>query len=110
MTGHIFLFLAAFVNGITDTLCFNFIQSRFRNLNPKWWNPNVSWQYVPLTLGFVRLDAYHVFKYLMILFLAISVKYYLPIFYNLWEIYYIFELMMIWGVGFEISRKIFKNN
>lgn len=59
MTTYVFFALAAFFNAFMDVLLWRFPTSVFKDLNPKWWNPNVSWQYVKPFLGWMRLDAWH---------------------------------------------------
>jgi hypothetical protein len=43
-------------------------------IKTKHWNPNYSWKVVPITLGIVRLDAWHWVKYGMLLCIAIAIK------------------------------------
>jgi hypothetical protein len=50
----IYLILAAIFNLIMDTLTHHFNTSVFKGLNPKWWNPNESWQYNNNFLGVVH--------------------------------------------------------
>ena len=107
MLGYLFFFLAAFVNGLLDTLCFNENNSILTKYGD-WWFPRKAYGKYPKFLG-STMDAYHLFKYLMIFLLALSVKFYSPFFADLWLIYYIFEMAIVWGIGFELSRKIFKN-
>ena len=62
------------MNSIMDTLTHHYGYSIFKNLNPKWWNPNESWKYVNfLPLTKYRADAWHLSKSLMIIFICISI-------------------------------------
>ena len=42
----LFISIAAIFNAIMDTLWTHYPISVFKNLDPKWWNPNQSWIYV----------------------------------------------------------------
>lgn len=67
MSIQIFIAITAIFNGVMDTLLWHFYTSVFRDLNPRWWNPSISWQYQKNFLGIVRLDAWHLAKYGMLL-------------------------------------------
>lgn len=57
---------AAICSAITDTLLFKFSVSVFKGLDPKWWNPMVSWMYKS---GFIVFaDSFHFFKSFMLFF------------------------------------------
>jgi hypothetical protein len=74
MISYIFLGFASICNAIMDTLTHHFSQSIFRNKNDKFWNPNISWQYnnfLPLTK--YRVDAWHLFKSAMIIFICLAI-------------------------------------
>ena len=69
----VFFALAAIMNAVMDTLQFHFERSIFRNLDPKFWNPNVAWRFawvVPFTS--YKVDAWHLSKSSMIIFCALS--------------------------------------
>lgn len=86
--------LAAICNALMDTLEHHFDVSIFRNLNPKFWNPNVSWQYayiIPFTK--YKVDAWHLAKSLMIICLAFACA-------NTWYMFII--LGIIWNSVFNI--------
>lgn len=85
----LFLFLlAAICNAVMDTSNHHFSTSIFKNLNPLFWNGEISWKNKYIN-GDSRLgrrkwkyginypvqltDAFHLFKMLMIIFLAMSV-------------------------------------
>lgn len=111
MITYIFIFLAAFINGMLDTMCFNEYNSLFTNWGT-FWSPWKSATTRKKIFG-TTLDGFHLVKYFMIFFIAIS-----PIFYtNVLPKLHIFGrpinldvlgLMIVWGIGFELSRKIFK--
>jgi len=60
MITTILIILAAIFKAIADTLQHHFDTSVFKKLNPKWWNPVVSCDYVGfLPLTKYRPDAWH---------------------------------------------------
>ena len=63
----LFVALAASFNAVTDTTWTHFPTSVFKNLDPSFWNAQESWKTAYNFLGFVRFDAYHLSKELMIL-------------------------------------------
>ena len=72
----IFLILAAACNALMDTLQHHFSTSIFKSKDEKFWNPNVSWQYVnffPYTK--YRADAWHLAKSAMIIFLCFAIDF-----------------------------------
>lgn len=90
----VFIALAAICNAGMDTLTHNFHQSIFRNLDQTFWNPIHSWKGKKL-FGWVRLDAWHLFKFGMIFSLAAAVG-------SWWA-------LLIWGAAFELFySKIYK--
>lgn len=69
--------LAAIFKSISDTLDDHFEVSKFGKLNPKWWNPAVSWQHVKfLPLTHYRADAWHLANSGMILSFALAIVFY----------------------------------
>lgn len=68
----LFFCLAALCNSIMDTLRFHFESSPFRNRSPKFWNPNISYKYARQIFGY-KLDAWHLFKSGMIVFILLSI-------------------------------------
>jgi hypothetical protein len=83
-----FFMLASICNSIMDVTSHHFSLSIFKNLNPMWWNGEISWKnkYVngDPTKGRKKLwgninypvqltDCWHFFKMLMIIFLTVSV-------------------------------------
>jgi hypothetical protein len=97
MITYLLIFFAAFTNGMLDTMCFNEDNSLFTYWG-KFWIPRKAKGFYKEILG-VTLDGYHLVKYLMIfsIFLAAQfggAKWYIS--------------FILWGIGFELSRKIFK--
>lgn len=95
MISFIFWSLAAICNSIMDMTDHHYSRSVFKNLNPLWWDGNISWKnkylrenpnlelkkLFPYKKGFLGeinyptqlTDAWHFFKTLMIIFLTLSV-------------------------------------
>ena len=67
MITYILVAIAAIFNLVMDTLTWWKDRSIFKNLDDKWWNPNVSWMYVPNFLGWMRFDAWHIAKTISVL-------------------------------------------
>jgi len=93
---YLLIAIAAIFNAIMDTLWTKFPTSIFKNLNPKWWNPNESWKYYPNFLGIVRLDAWHLAKYGMLFGITGAIMSYSTLHY-----YDIILIPCIWSVCFE---------
>jgi len=70
--------LAAILNSMMDTTTHHFSTSIFKNLDPKFWNPNVSWEYAKNINGF-KLDFWHICKSLMLFSLMAAIVLYKPI-------------------------------
>lgn len=67
---YLLVILAAICNAMMDTLSHHFHASVFSDLNPKFWNPNISYKYAkffPYTK--YRVDAWHLAKSTMIVLL-----------------------------------------
>jgi hypothetical protein len=75
----IFLAIAAIANATMDTLKDHYSVSIFKNKNKYFWNPTYSWNAKPLFLGIVELDAWHLFKYIMLASLFATAVFYVPI-------------------------------
>jgi hypothetical protein len=95
IVSFIFWSLAAICNAVMDVTNYHYSISIFKKLNPMWWNGEISWKNKYIngdpSLGFRKLfpnskgllgkinypvqltDAWHFFKMLMIIFLAVSV-------------------------------------
>jgi hypothetical protein len=91
------LALAAVANACMDALWSRFSRSVFKNQDPKWWNPNVSWQYQPLYLGY-RIDAWHLAKTGMVGFIALAIVLYKP----LLGWYDVLLAGVVWNAVFEL--------
>jgi len=80
MITALLIILAAICKAIADTLYHHYDTSVFANLNPKWWNPVVSCNYVKfLPFTKYRPDAWHLANSIMIIAFIASVVLYLPI-------------------------------
>lgn len=78
---HWFLLFALFAgiaDAVKDTLAHHFSTSVFNKLNPKFWNPEVSWKYKIKSIG-MSLDAWHLFKMAHTLFICLAVVFFMPI-------------------------------
>jgi hypothetical protein len=98
----LFVTLAATCNALMDSVEYEtaFNRSIFSSLNPKWWCKTVSWQYInfiPFTK--YRLDAWHLFKSLMIIAQISAIVSYKPIVNELIDII-LFGL--IWNMVFNL--------
>lgn len=125
----IFWSLAAICNSIMDKTNHHYYNSIFVKLNPIWWNGEISWKnkYVDgnPSLGFRKLfpksksilqkinypvqltDAWHFFKTLMIIFLALSVITFKTTISSC-EGYLL--LLVIYGFVWNISFNLFYNH
>lgn len=94
----LFLCLAVVCNAIMDIVeNENFFISIFKNLNQKFWYKRESWKYARKVFN-TKLDAWHIFKFFMVLFICLSIS---PTLNGL-----IYGL--IWNVVFEVTYRIFK--
>lgn len=93
----LFWVLAAISNACMDVLWSRFDRSVFKNKDPKWWNPNISWKYQPLYLGY-RVDAWHLAKTGMIGFITLAMTMHIPIF-GYWDLLLI---GVLWNGTFEL--------
>jgi|GEM_PF-2756927 len=59
------LLTAATCNALMDATNDHFGSSIFQNLDPKFWNHQISWQYAPNILGY-HVDAWHIAKTTMV--------------------------------------------
>jgi len=103
MITAIFILLAAICKAVADTLYHHYDTSVFARLNPKWWNPVVSCNYV----GFIpfteyRPDGWHIANSLMIVaFIAAAVLH--RSFASWWV------EVIAFGIGFNIIFSLFYN-
>ena len=117
MISIILVILATICNAIMDVISFHYSKSVFSKLNPKWWDPSISWKnkYVDWDRGkqtektiwgikypTALTDAWHLFKSIMILLMILAIVLYTP-FINL-----IIDFMII-GTGWNITFNLFYN-
>ena len=95
----IFFALVALTDSFIDTLVFRSGKSIF----PPSWNPTTTYQTVGLTFGLIRLDPFHIAKYLLQFFAVASILTYKSLF-GAWDIAL---FLFIWGVFFEGSWRLF---
>lgn len=108
---YILIFIAAFSNAVMDVLQHKFSSSVFKNFNPKFWNPTISWtnkyrngkkengrKYPSFLSGVTDTfsDAWHIFK--LIFILSIITGFCLE---NSFRLENIPILFAIWGVTFK---------
>ncbi|RYZ63035.1 MAG: hypothetical protein EOO14_00360 [Chitinophagaceae bacterium] len=106
----IFLFaLAGFFKSVADTLQHHFGVSVFKNLDARWWNPAISWEYtgfLPLTK--YRADAWHLANSGMITCFAIGAACMKPV--ALWGLHVTGGyLVILYGLGFIGTFNLFYN-
>jgi len=103
MITAIFIALAAFLNAVMDRIEYGaaFRVSIFRNLNPKFWQKNVSWEYAKKVFGW-KFDAWHVSKSLMIISFTFGIVFYKPIL-GIVDI-------LIFGAVWNVVFNVFYNN
>lgn len=103
----LFILLASICNALMDTVeNENFYKSRFKGLNEKFWYKRESWKYAKRVFGW-KLDIWHIFKSLMIIFIVLSIIFYKPFILILDFI----MLGIIWNIGFNtFYNKIFRIN
>lgn len=69
--------LAAFFKAVADTLQHHYYTSVFKKLNPKWWDPAISWEYVDkIQFTGYRPDAWHLSNSLMIISFLLAIIFY----------------------------------
>lgn len=88
MLSLLFFVLAAIANAVMDTSVHHYSTSKFKTLDPLFWNGEISWKNKYINgdpkLGRVRwyfglvkpvqlTDAFHLFKSLMIIFISLSI-------------------------------------
>ena len=82
MISIIFIFLEGFFNSVMDTLDHHFSTSIFKNWNPYFWNPSLSWKQkyeLPDWIPDAFTDAWHISKFLQIVSFLIAIVFYAPI-------------------------------
>lgn len=117
----LFLFswlFAAICNAVMDVLAFKYKRSIFKNMNPNFWNPSISWRNKykdnderkgPAFLGSTTFlvfttDAWHLFQFLSNSFIILGILFIVNMMYDLnWWMYLsgFVILKTIWGFVFE---------
>lgn len=99
------IFFAAIANAIMDNLVHHYYKSIFNNseFDPKFWNPDISWIREPLARTGYKLDAWHIFKSAMIVFMVLAVISYSPILG--W-----FGDLCIYGLAWNLIFNLFYNH
>ena len=95
----ILLAIAAIIKAFLDTLVFRSGQSIF----PESWSPFKTYFTVPLTLGLIRLDAYHIGMYFFQFSIIGAIYLYKPVM----SYVDIFMFLIVWGLFFELSWRFF---
>lgn len=72
MIAAICIVLAAICNAVMDKISHHFSTSVFAKLDPKFWDPSVSWKVAKRVFGW-KFDAWHVAKSGMIVLLCVAV-------------------------------------
>jgi len=97
MISFLFLMFAAALNAVMDTLTHHYSISIFKFKEPKFWNPNVSWQYVNfLPFTRYRADAWHLVKSAMIICICFAI-----VFFN-GKWWYFFVFGVVWNLTFNL--------
>jgi hypothetical protein len=102
MLSFILFSLVALSDSFLDTLVFRSGKSIF----PTKWSPFTTYNTIPLTFGLVRLDPFHIVKYILV-FSAVGVAISCKIngfTYGYWDIAI---YLLLWGVFFEGSWRLF---
>ena len=117
MISLILVMLAAICNVVMDVISFHYTKSIFSKLNPKWWNPSISWKnkYVDWDGGIrtektiwgikyptALTDAWHLFKSTMIVLIVLSIVLYTPFINPLVD-------FVIIGIGWNVVFNLFYN-
>ena len=82
MISLIFIALEGIFNSVMDTLDHHFSTSIFKNWNPYFWNPSLSWKQKYELPGWIPdafTDAWHISKFLQIVSFLIAIVFYAPI-------------------------------
>jgi hypothetical protein len=96
---YLLIALAASIDATMDTLEFHFSTSVFKNLNPNFWNPNVSWA-TSFTLFGVHWDAWHLCKYGLLLSIFLAIQFSKEVAVKWWVNILIY--FFIWWIFFEL--------
>jgi hypothetical protein len=82
MISLIFMFFEGFFNSVMDTLDHHYSTSIFKDWNPYFWNPALSWKQkyeLPDWIPDTFTDSWHIAKFLQIISFLIAIVFYAPI-------------------------------
>ena len=113
MLSIIFIAMEGFFNSVMDTLDHHFSTSIFKNWNPYFWNPSLSWKQkyeLPDWIPDAFTDGWHISKFLQIISFLIAVVFYIPTthFFNI-NLLNTFIDFLILGVTRNLVFTIFYN-
>lgn len=106
MISALFILFAAFCNAVMDAVeNENFFESIFRDWDHTFWYKRESWKTARKVFSY-KIDAWHLFKSLMIIFFFMSVVFYQSVFGQLYD----FILGgLLWNAAFWLFyHKLFK--
>lgn len=113
MVSLILIILAAICNAAMDKTTHHYHTSIFRNLDRKFYDPNLSWKYA-YRIGGYKFDFWHITKSLMIMLIVAAIIHYEPISANWFTTMTPFALqLMDWciiGTGWNLTFNLFYNN
>jgi hypothetical protein len=126
MLSVIFFILASISNSIMDTSVHHFSTSKFKKLNPLFWDGENSWKnkynngdprfgrvkwFLGLNKPVQITDAFHLFKTLMIIFLALSVVTFNKelFFGDAYNLFSFIGVMLIYGFAWNTTFSLFYN-
>ena len=98
MLSLILIIFASIFDACKDTLKDHFSISIFKNLNPNFWNPAIS--YHIKTIMTYRIDGWHICKSINIILICFAMGYYKPI--TDYVLLNIFIIGMTMNITFEI--------
>ena len=96
MIAYIIIALASIFKAVMDTVNFHYATSIFQNLNPKFWNLQVSSQGKKF-LGIETIDAWHLSQYAVYSLLFAATLFYKSVFG-----YY--DFLIFWGIYFVVFQ------
>ncbi len=96
---YIFIVLAAIIDAILDTWKDHFSVSIFKDFNPNFWNPQISWNKVPTILG-THIDSWHLLKFALLGAIFFAVQFSEKNIIKWWANILIY--FVIWYIFFEL--------
>ena len=118
MISYILIILASICNAIMDVISFHYDDSIFNKLNPKYWNPQISWKnkyidwdngnkerkkFLGVNIAPAFTDAWHFFKSLMIVLMVLAIVLYKPLFGQIIDF---FVIGLIWNLCFSFFYNV----